>query len=555
MDEGALAWLENLASEQEDSLFNLDLSDVPGDSGADNSMAWLENLAASAPAESAPVPSRGGSSDNDDPFASGGNPIAWLEQLAREQGAKSEEMTTPASPHDDYSRDIAAPDFSNLGAELELLPPQDPSDFLQSLASSQGYDEIGVSAVRPPAMPEPITYDLDIDQAIASGTASRDQMQQWLELQTDKLMESEEIDLLPEDTFDLLAEEDADAPAIPAELPSWLVESFGMPPTAPAAAQPNRPSLESLFPADDPAELSEMPEWLKAESGASAVMDLDSIFADDEPTMPYVEIDIVPLSSPSIQVPTNQAKPGGDRWAEAFDDEYSQGAVDINNVPDWYQRNLNDAERVAAVERMVTSESLPDEDRLAAGQPQSVPDWLAESVVAPPAPPFEAAPVAEEPTDWMKDLETTISPDDIPAWLLETIDEQPSVDDTIDLFDIDLEPEPPAPEPVRQTPPPVRAAPPPRAPEPVRAPVSRAGLSLGEARRLSQSGALADGLAHYEGMIRAQVELDDVVDDLSSLSRQHRDNPTIFRVLGDGLMRQGKLQAALDTYRQALNQL
>jgi predicted negative regulator of RcsB-dependent stress response len=60
---------------------------------------------------------------------------------------------------------------------------------------------------------------------------------------------------------------------------------------------------------------------------------------------------------------------------------------------------------------------------------------------------------------------------------------------------------------------------------------------------------------HYEGLIRAQVNVDDVVDDLSSLSRQHRDNPLVFRILGDGLMRQGKLQQALDTYRQALNQL
>jgi hypothetical protein len=31
--------------------------------------------------------------------------------------------------------------------------------------------------------------------------------------------------------------------------------------------------------------------------------------------------------------------------------------------------------------------------------------------------------------------------------------------------------------------------------------------------------------------------------------------PAVYRVLGDGLMRQGKLQLALDTYRKALNQL
>jgi DNA-binding SARP family transcriptional activator len=56
-------------------------------------------------------------------------------------------------------------------------------------------------------------------------------------------------------------------------------------------------------------------------------------------------------------------------------------------------------------------------------------------------------------------------------------------------------------------------------------------------------------------VIRANQALNDVVSDLAQLAEHHKNRPAVYRVLGDGLMRQGNLQAALDTYRKALNQL
>ncbi|MFN8449319.1 MAG: hypothetical protein U0521_12235 [Anaerolineae bacterium] len=56
-------------------------------------------------------------------------------------------------------------------------------------------------------------------------------------------------------------------------------------------------------------------------------------------------------------------------------------------------------------------------------------------------------------------------------------------------------------------------------------------------------------------MIRSSTELDAVVNELSQLVRSYKTTAAVYRVLGDGLMRQGKLQAALNTYREALNQL
>jgi predicted negative regulator of RcsB-dependent stress response len=66
-----------------------------------------------------------------------------------------------------------------------------------------------------------------------------------------------------------------------------------------------------------------------------------------------------------------------------------------------------------------------------------------------------------------------------------------------------------------------------------------------------------NALQHYESIVRGNIALDAVVGDLSTLLKDetHKKNPAVHRILGDGLMRQGKLQEALDTYRKALNLL
>jgi tetratricopeptide (TPR) repeat protein len=79
--------------------------------------------------------------------------------------------------------------------------------------------------------------------------------------------------------------------------------------------------------------------------------------------------------------------------------------------------------------------------------------------------------------------------------------------------------------------------------------------TLRSAREKYKGGDLDSSLREYESIIRANIALDSVVADMTRMVEQHKENPAVYRVLGDGLMRQGKLQAALDTYRKALNQL
>jgi hypothetical protein len=172
-------------------------------------------------------------------------------------------------------------------------------------------------------------------------------------------------------------------------------------------------------------------------------------------------------------------------------------------------------------------------------QPDSdLPDWLRETE-------DEAPILADEPLpDWLNQagIENT---EDVPDWLLETVEEEQ----------------------LAFTPPPVPTPTPAPAPTPVvvkqqsPAPVPVGNINvaqvLQQARAKVQSGDIDGGLGAYEAVIRANTSLDNVVNDLSDLVKQegNKTNASIYRVLGDGLMRQGRLQQALDTYRRALNLL
>ena len=68
---------------------------------------------------------------------------------------------------------------------------------------------------------------------------------------------------------------------------------------------------------------------------------------------------------------------------------------------------------------------------------------------------------------------------------------------------------------------------------------------------------LADALLDYETLLGTTAGLQWVVHDMRALiaQEQYRDKPAVHRVLGDALMRQGYLNAALNVYRHALSLL
>jgi tetratricopeptide (TPR) repeat protein len=157
----------------------------------------------------------------------------------------------------------------------------------------------------------------------------------------------------------------------------------------------------------------------------------------------------------------------------------------------------------------------------------------------------EPSPItADEILDWVSAVE--VSPEEIPDWLKETIEEEQQPEPEPELF---------APPAAAYTAPPAPVYTPPPPPAPVQRPAVNISATVENARSKASVGDLDGSLLEYESLIRTNRELEVVVADLSQIARGQKNNPAVFRVLGDGLMRQGRLQEALDTYRQALNQL
>ena len=77
------------------------------------------------------------------------------------------------------------------------------------------------------------------------------------------------------------------------------------------------------------------------------------------------------------------------------------------------------------------------------------------------------------------------------------------------------------------------------------------------ARQKVKSDSLSEALVDYETLLGTAAGLAWVVHDMRELIAQapYRDSPAVHRVLGDALMRQGYLDAALNVYRHALTLL
>ena len=608
--EGSLAWLASLAAQQNDDMFNFDLSEFSTEvtetppaepetqtsapsTEAVNPMTWLEDLAREQVAE--PSLERLGADDDEveesekiNPYTQNVDPMAWLETLAKRQGAKPEELTTRANvniPATD-EREVEQPGYEPFSFDTpptrRVPEPVDTVDWLSSLAGGEGYSEEGVLATQPTNAEdeEPEAEDMSmaaIQDAIANGTVTRDQMQYFLEQQADEIAEQ------PEETFTI---DEEDEELHPAELPDWLTEL--QPPPAEPAAAPTKP-LDALF--ETPA-VPEMPDWLRSDLAGDEMGGLESIFEPEESASPFVSEQEEAELGYDIQVDAN------DPWVEAFETEYEQGGVsDIDTVPAWYEENLHDPSRLAAVEGQLEAEAeaesevvsaqdsmpldstpLPLENDLTAGQPEALPSWiiLDESLEVPPVEEaqYEAyeepapAPVSEdfgdevveEIPDWLKELES-VSPQSVPDWLVETISESnakaAAEADVIEpAAEIITPPEPePEPAPLVVEQPRAQVYTPPTPPPQPRVASGETMVVIERARDREQSGDLEGALAEYESLVRSGGDLDTVVADLTQLTKSYKTTPAVFRVLGDGLMRQGKLQAALNTYREALNQL
>ena len=321
---------------------------------------------------------------------------------------------------------------------------------------------------------------------------------------------------------------------------------MGEPPELEPQAEEAEPASLDLEAAE--ADLENIPDWLleEVEDADDAIFDDTSVVATQPLTANHEDDDTIDLTDP---------------WAEAFELERA-GITDLDDMPEWYAEKLR-AEH--AVSDLPDAE-LDAETELPAGELEAVPAWMGVAGTALDETETEVEDeevvVEDEPLpDWLagddEEQDDDFVGEDLPDWLREAgIDDPDAVPDwLIEAIDDADEAAIPAPTPVEE---PAAPAPTIIAPQPAaQLATDDITQTLQRAREKVSQHDVDGSLDDYEAVIRVSTQLAEVVEDLSALTKQdeHRNNPAVYRVLGDGLMRMGRLQDALDTYRRALNLL
>jgi hypothetical protein len=570
IDSGALSWLESLAADTGGSpLPTLDfpgLTDAPAAQDAADPLSWLSGLSQGQTeppaAPPTPQPTPAPAADISDPLSSGVDPLTWLESLAVRQGAKQEELLTSAdvsvpvpdnpviqgpgyepfsfdkAPAKPQERPTPPSSFTPPAAtpEPEPLQLEDPNAWLNSLAETEGFTG---EMVAPPASAGSGMSDDDIRVALETGrNVPPTEMEAFLSRQMDKLFEEPEA---PVEAYD------PDAPAVRAEIPDWLLEQAGTPPAAETSAPPA--PVESAMPLPifteevTPPVAADLPDWLKPEPGESLeIFEIEDV----QGSAP------VPASVSAAPAEIDESDP----WVVAFEESEE-------DLQKWYEQTVSETKTAGMASPVPsqtqsgeleevylspetdltegTPEGMPDWLQEAAPQAADIPDWLREEVVVE----TPAFPTSEGLPDWLAEAQVTTN--DVPDWLLDTLEEDaaavvptaPAQTTATELLPV--------------VPPPVQIY----SPAPPAADVGQINIAelLNSARTRIGSSDVDGGLRDYEQVIRANAQLDAVTSDLRKLAERYSNNPAVYRVLGDALMRQGKLQEALNTYRKALNQL
>ncbi len=612
LDSLGLDGLDDLAAQ-------LDVPDLEADDpvATEDPMDWLDSLADEPTAiveeDTNPVVEI---SSIADPTEADVDPIEWLESLAKEQGASEDEFITDAAlevpttvdadeatggyidyafEDADASDEVELPELSTVDAidALDITDPDDPVAWLEGLASSQGSDTtfdiadddfIEEEVVINEPEEEPVAEAIDVDiinRLNQAEDVSPQDMENWM---ANLLEQGATREDAPPDYVDV---EEEDEPVIEANIPDWLIDQVGPPPdmnaTKEEAREPEHPTaeaeldpeIEALFDVDveELEDTPEIPDWI-GDDGSDTVEEIDipdwlqetdeSIFVDEEPAV--VASTVSPGSDDLVDAT--------DPWVEAFEIEREQNLRNTNTVPPWYAEALGmdipadapaQVEPATPIAPSLQPGNLVPETSLSVGEPEAVPDWLSDvAATQPGAEPVVTLEPQHEAT-WLEADEMAVVEEGVPDWLADDSGDQPFVDNTEDieipawLSEADLEKTDMVPDWLLETveggTQPSTEVPP--APQPVLAADIDVVTTLQSARRKVEGGDIDDALQDYEAIVLANSELETVIDDLSKLVKQdtYKETAPIHRVLGDGLMRLGRLQEALDTYRKALNLL
>ncbi|MCP4540720.1 MAG: tetratricopeptide repeat protein [Chloroflexi bacterium] len=598
----ALAWLEQLTAGKEDELqaqaqaeAEARMAEIMGrpapvvETAPEETIAPPVEEAHLAPAEEsdpvAPVVEEEPSTPDwleSEGVPSGDDALAWLEQLA---AGKEDELQAQAQAEGEARMaeimGRPAPIVETVPEETIAPPveeappaPADIPDWMQELAPSQ--EAIQAAAVARELPTTPDRRDCDVvpsgDDALAWLEQLTEGKEDELEAQAQAEGEARMAEIMghpapvaetaPEETIAPPVEE---APPAPADIPDWMQElapSQEAIPAAPIAKEePTTPDWledEGIPSGDDAlAWLEQLTEGkedeLQAQAQAEGKVRMAEIMGRPAPaTVPVVEAAMEEIVAPPV--------------------EEIVLAVEAAPIPD----QLEDGQITAApVEEafgwMAFSESQisPQAQAEAEAQAQMV------EVIEPPAPIVETIPEEIPPVAEVVPEKITAPPveETVPLAQVPEIEKTPTPE-------VAFEPAPPLPvkdtaitppPAVEQTPNIVEAeAPTPPEPRPAKAPPSadpfaaeRAYLKkhprdydawMELARGLWQADMRAESLEAYGRLIRASKSLEHVIADLESYRKQWP-GVDVQQALGDAYMKNGRLQEALDIYKEAIRTL
>ncbi len=451
----------------------------------------------------------------------GADPMTWLETLARRQGADLEDLTTeadleiPELPEDtivdepgytEYSpfgilpprRDAAQEDVSAAPLEMHEEETPEPSAGLEALGDSLGWLS---------DMTEEPEGDLTAWLAIEDTFAER-------ELRDDDASE-------PDDALAGMTDEEIELALRRGELTgeqelAWLQRTARN-----RAAEMEETTVAAEPETVEPAEPAELPSWLEAMCDAEM---LDEEAVEEAPELALEEDEGVSEDELAALLEGGTALDEADALAEAL-----------------------------AAELEGDLEAEIDESALAEAEPIEMPDWLVEAD-------DESSADADLPAWLIEPVQEGAAPaEDMPDWLNELSERDAEQTDlaaaeAFPAAEVDSLPEQEFFTPQREAPIPegeLFATYRQRLHEEPGDHASRLAL----ARTLRNHGEVAPSLDHYETLIDSAQLLEDVSHDLASLVEEEPHQPRARRLLGDTLMRQGRLQDALEAYRTALEQL
>ncbi len=524
-DDGLPDWLQDAEDEGETFV----QEPVVSGGGDDGLPDWLQEAEMDeSPSASVPIV------DDDDKMVVENGLPDWLQDAEDEDETFSQEPIVAGDDDDlpawlreaETDESSPAPGPTVMENDDKMIVDDNLPDWLTEV--EEGDPKIST----PAPIPAPPSSE-DDDSAAAEDSADNDDLPDWLkEVEDDEVADSDSVVSGPEPIIENEADDDF---ATEEKIPAWLKEAQAESDAnqvaedktedddLPSWLQEVEDTTEPLFSdggqLDDIGVDTDLPEWLNDmdepfESSDSDAQNLDDDLPDwlaQEDTLDFeVEADI---STPADTfVSEHEGKP--DRVEE--------------DLPGWLQDEGEEVEEPTIVETKVGEEKVRPEEPVPITQsalPQTnstpsndMPDWL-KKLRQPGSPEESSPPIVSQPV-------TVPVPTPKP---------QPKVQPQ---FGGEVAVVQPAEYPADAKPLP-----------------DDANERLSLAQTACKKGEIKESVRIYRSLITKSLFLDTIIGDIQKATKEYPTNYLLFQVMGDAMMQDGRLNSALESYREALEKL